>query len=395
MNNFSFSLGLALGVIATVIFFFFKNRAEKASGTRLKEELEQTFKSVAGDVLQNANRSFLDLAKTQLAQEAQTHQSQMDLAKKEVEFLVKPLAESLQIYKKEINEMESKRSKDQGSLDGAMRMILETNQKLRDETQQLVNALKRPTVRGRWGEVQLKRIVELAGLSRHCDFSEQVSVNTEDGRLRPDMVIRLPNGRDIVVDSKAVLEGYLEAESLRDDVQRKVALQKHAQALKTRITELSKKSYWDQFKNTPEFVVLFIPGEAFFSAALEEMPDLVEYGFSQKVVLATPTTLMALLRAVAFGWRQEQLAENAKKISEQASRLYQGLSSWMSHLQDVGTHVGRAAKSYNNAVGSLERTVAPPIRRLKDLGVSAKDEVKIPEVVESTIRDVQVALLED
>ena len=373
-----------------MIYLLYRGRA--AAGDKLKSEMENAFKGLAGDVLKSANTSFLELAKTQLNHESQTQKSQLELAKKEVEHLVKPLAETLMTYKKELSDAETKRSREYGSLDQAMKMILESNLQLKSETTNLVHALKRPTVRGRWGEVQLKRIVELSGLSQHCDFCEQVSVDTEDGRLRPDMIVSLPSGREIIVDAKAVLDGYLDAEAATDDRVRKIALTRHAAAVKTRITELSRKNYWDQFKAAPEFVVLFVPGEAFFSAALEESPDLVEYGFSQKVVLATPTTLMALLRAVAYGWRQEQLADNAKKISEQATKIYQGLATWTSHLSDVGQNLNRSVKSYNNAVGSLERTVMPPVRRLKELGVQSKDELSQTELIELTVRELELPL---
>jgi DNA recombination protein RmuC len=296
------------------------------------------------------------------------------------------LADSLTKYKTELTDAEASRNKEYGSLDRLLKTVLESNQQLRGETANLVNALKRPTVRGRWGEIQLKRIVELSGLSAHCDFQEQVSVDSDEGRLRPDMIIHLPNGRDIVVDSKAILAGYLEAESATDDNSRKTALGRHAASLRTRIQELSRKNYWEQFASAPEFVVLFIPGEAFFSAALEHSPDLVEAGFEQRVIIATPTTLMALLRAVAYGWRQEQLAENAKRISEQAARVYQGLAVWTDHLATLGSSLDRASKAYNSAVGSLERTVLPPARRLKDFGVSTKDEIKELNSLETALR---------
>lgn len=380
-------IGIVIGALGAALFFWWSQKKLASKAAEIKGELENTFKSLAGDVLKSANTSFLELAKTQLDQESQKQNAQLSLTRKEVELLVKPLSENLEKYKRDLSDAETARAKEYGSLDRVMKMILESNQVLRGETANLVNALKRPTVRGRWGEVQLRRIVELSGLSKHCDFFEQASTDSDEGRLRPDMIVRLPNSREIIVDSKAVLDGYLEAEASTDTAVRKTALTRHAAALKTRIIELSRKNYWDQFKSAPEFVVLFIPGEAFFSAAVEENPDLVEYAFAQKVVLATPTTLMALLKAVAYGWRQEQLAENARRISDQATKIYQGLATWTSHLGDVGTSLNRAVKSYNNSVGSLERTVLPPLRRMKELGVQSKDELKeIPEI-ESAIRD--------
>lgn len=386
------TIGIFIGIVLASSFhyllhYLLKKKQSEKSG-ELKSELENTFKSLAGDVLKSANTSFLELAKTQLEQESQKQRGQLEMAKKEVEGLVKPLAENLERYKKDLTDADAIRAKEYGSLDRVMKMILDSNQQLRGETANLVNALKRPTVRGRWGEMQLRRIVELSGLSKHCDFFEQTSTDTDDGRLRPDMIVRLPNAREIIVDAKAVLDGYLDAEASTDDVSRKTALTRHAAALKTRIIELSRKSYWDQFKASPEFVVLFVPGEAFFSAAIEENPELVEYAFSQKVVLATPTTLMALLKAVAYGWRQEQLAENARRISDQANKIYQGLATWTGHLADVGVSLNRAVKSYNNSVGSLERTVMPPLRRMKELGIQGKDEVKELPEIDTALREI-------
>ena len=348
-------------------------------------EMELALKNLATEVMSANSKSFLELARTQLHQESALQQRQ-------VETLVKPLADQVAGYKKELAELESARNKEYGGLDRLLKSVVESNQQLKSETSNLVNALKRPTVRGRWGEIQLRRVVEMAGLSKHCDFSEQVSVDSDEGRLRPDLIVNLPNGRQIVIDSKAVLNGYLEAEEATDDLTRKAALIRHASAVKTRITELSRKNYWDQFKQAPEFVVLFIPGEAFFSAALEVMPDLVETGFDQKVVLATPTTLMALLKAVAFGWRQEQLAENSRRIADQANRIYQGLAVWTQHLATLGTSLDRATKAYNSAVGSLEKSVLPPTRKMREYGVTAKDELAELPTIDTALRKPQETL---
>jgi DNA recombination protein RmuC len=369
----AFVLLAALGLL---VFF-------RLEGQKLQAQLKQA----TADAMLGASQNFLNLAETRMQNEAQKQQHQLDSTKKDVESLVKPLAQALDKYQQNLIDSEKLRAQDNGSLDRMLKMVLESSTQLKTETTNLVHALKRPTVRGRWGELQLRRVVELAGMSEHCDFTEQNTVDSEEGRLRPDMVVRMPSQRVVVVDSKATLAGYLDAEAATDETIRKGALSRHAAAVRLRIQELSRKNYWDQFENAPEFVVLFIPGEAFFSAALEEQPDLVEYGFNQKVVLATPSTLMALLKAVAYGWRQEQLSQNAKEVSELASRIYQGLSVWTSHLANVGVSIDRAAKSYNMAVGSLERTVMPPLRKLKDSGISVKAELSKVEQVENSIRE--------
>jgi DNA recombination protein RmuC len=358
------------------------------SAEEQKRQIEALVRAATGDAFQVASQNLLTMAKQELGQ-------QKELSKREVEAIIKPLSESVNAYKKELTDLEALRNKDHGDLRTLLKTVHDTNQILKTETHNLVSALKRPTVRGRWGEMQLRRIVELSGMSAHCDFTEQVSVESEEGRLRPDLIINLPNKRCIVVDSKAVLSGYLDAEEASDETVRKVALQRHALSVKTRIQELSRKNYWEQFENAPEFVVLFIPGEAFFSAALTEAPDLVELGFEQRVVLSTPSTLMALLKAVAMGWRQEQLAENSKRIAEQAGRLYQALGVWTQHLSQVGGALEKATKSYNAAVGSLERSVLPPARKLHEMGVTSKEEIPEPVQVELTIRELGVGPLKE
>lgn len=400
-NSLVFVLGInAIIFVLLVLSVIFLFKKQQTNQNTLEEQtehrFENLFKGLASDVLKQNTESLLEIAQLKLSEVAQKQKSELEIQKKEVEALVKPLAESLKEFKKEVDESEDKRHKEFGSLDRMLKVLAETQASLRVETQNLAAALKRPGVQGRWGELQLKRVVELAGMIAHCDFTEQNSVlNADEARLRPDMVIQLPNNRTIVVDAKAVLVGYLDAEAATTDESRKAALIKHALSLRTRIQELSRKNYWEQFSSTPEFVVLFIPGEAFFSAALQQEPNLVEYAFEQKVVLATPSTLMALLKAVAYGWRQEQLTENAKRISDEAAKIYQGLAVWSSHLEGIGNHLDKATKSYNSAVGSLERTVMPPLRRLKDYGVSAKTEVSELSPLETAIRPLVKGALEN
>ena len=372
--------------ILMVAFFVYLNIRERKVNTKVRAEIEDTFRGLATDLLKSQSETFTELAKGRLDRDVDQQKSHFELTKKEVEGLLGPLNTSLEEYRKQLKSLEEKRAQDVGSLDQMMKILMQGHADLKQETHNLVHALKRPTTRGRWGEVQLRRIVELSGMSRFCDFTEQVSATTDEGRLRPDMIIKLPSGREIILDSKAVLDAYLDAESAETEEKRKLALTRHALSLRTRIQELSRKAYWDQFKTSPEFVVLFIPAEAFFSAALEESPDLVEYAFTQKIVLATPTTLMALLKAVAFGWRQEQLAENARKISEQASKVFDGVNVWLAHYEDVGKNLDRALKSFNNSVGSLERSVLPPVRRMKELGVGSKAELPSLNRSETSLR---------
>ena len=268
-----------------------------------------------------------------------------------------------------------------------MRSLIDTQARLKETTGNLVQALGTPRVRGRWGEIQLKRVVELAGMLDHCDFFEQRSVTTEDGRLRPDLLIRLPGNRNIVVDAKAPLSAYLEAIEETDETLRQIKLTNHARLIRDHIAALSKKAYWEQFDPTPEFVFLFLPNETFFSAALQVDPSLIELGAEQRVILATPTTLIALLKAVAFGWRQERLAENAKQIAELGKELYKRISDMTDHLSDVGQKLHKAVESYNKAVGSLETRVMVSARRFRELHVGTEqEEIPVLSQIEATPR---------
>jgi DNA recombination protein RmuC len=349
-------------------------------------KLEATFQALSAQALSHNNESFLQLAKSALETYAAEAKGDLEQKQKAVETLVAPLRESLAKVDEHIVGMERQRATAYGGLIEQVGSLSAAQQSLQRETANLVKALRSPAVRGRWGEMQLRRVVELAGMLEQCDFYDQQSVDTEDGRVRPDLVVRLPGGKQIVVDAKAPLLAYLESVEATDDASRVAKLREHAQQIRSHMTKLSEKAYWKKLQPTPEFVFLFLPGDVFYSAALEHDPALIEDGANQRVILATPTTLIALLRAVAYGWSQERIAENAQKVSELGRELYDRVRVFAQHFDGIHEGLLSTLNSYNSAAASLESRVLVSVRRFKELGVSTTDQIEPPKQVDQAPR---------
>jgi DNA recombination protein RmuC len=357
---------------------------------RAREHLTQAFGALSAEALKSNNQAFIDLAQAALAKHQEAAKGELELRQQAIDALVKPMRESLDKFDAKVQEIEKSRVGAYAELSQQVRALAETQTQLRGETSNLVKALRQPQVRGRWGEMQLRRVVEMAGMLAYCDFVEQESVDTDDGRLRPDLVVKLPGGKNIVVDAKAPLSAYFDAIEAPDDDTRRARLADHLRQLRDHVRALGRKSYWEQFQPTPEFVVMFVPGEAFYHAALEQDPSLIEFSVDQGVTLAAPTTLITLLKAVAYGWRQEALADNARKVSELGAELYSRLATMGEHFGALGRNLERAMRSYNDAVGSLESRVLVTARRFRDLKAVGGDlELEPPAPVEVLPRELR------
>lgn len=355
-----------------------------------QQALENSFKSLSADALKSNNQSFLDLAKTALNEFQQGARNDLDKRQLAIDALVGPVKASLDKVDEKIGALEKSREQAYGEIRQQFSQMAEVQTQLRDETSNLVKALRQPHVRGRWGEIQLRRVVEMAGMMMHCDFVEQQSADGDDGKLRPDLIVKLPGGRQIVVDSKAPITAYMEAHEATTDEMRKLKILLHAQLMRRHLEALAKKSYWEQFQPTPEVVVMFIPGEAFYSAALEADPDLLDSGFGQNVIIASPASLMALLKAASYGWRQEAIADNAREISQLGQELHGRLSVMADHLTRLGRSLGAATDSYNSAIASFETRVLVSARKFKELGATSQEaEIIELRAVEGGVRRLQ------
>jgi DNA recombination protein RmuC len=359
---------------------------ERGAAQAREQELQQSFAALSAQALRENSTAFLQLAQESLRQFQMQGKHDLEQKEKAVENLVQPIREALEKAETQIRRIEQERQQAHGSLTKHLETLAQTQQLLHGETRNLVQALRRPEVRGQWGELTLKRLVELSGMVAHCDFYEQLDLSTDEGRRRPDMIVRLPDGREIIVDVKTPLDAYLNAIEAPDDESRRRHLEHHARKVRERVKELAGKAYWSQFPRAPDFVLLFIPGDQFLAAALDIDHALLEDALRQRVILTTPTSFIALLRAVAYGWRQEQLAENAERIREVGEELYRRLAVFAEHLGKLGKGLDGAVDCYNKAVGSFETKVLPGARRFTELGVNPPKTLEEPVRIEVGIR---------
>ncbi len=348
-----------------------------------EKKLSDAFKALSSDALKSNNQSFIELAKTKLEQFQESAKGDLEQRQKAIDQMVKPIRESIDKVDVKIQNLEKVREGAYAGLTEKINNLLTSEDKLQKETANLVSALRKPSVRGSWGEIQLRQAVEFAGMVEHCDFLEQESVTDGDGRFqRPDMIIKLPNGRNIVVDAKTPMEAYLQSLESKSEDDRLKNLKSHARQLRDKVKDLSMKKYWEQFTPTPEFVILFLPNEALFSAALEQDGGLINYGAENRVIIATPTTLIALLLAVAYGWQQDTVAEHARQISDLGRDLYERMGVLADHFSALGKNLDRTVDAYNKAVRSTESRLLVSARKFKELGSGSEREIELLETID-------------
>jgi DNA recombination protein RmuC len=353
---------------------------------RNEEQLRASFDQIAGETLRSNSEMFLTLARESLAREHVTADATLKERETAIAQLVEPIRQALEKSEQQVQQLERERRESFITLKAHIETLGSGQAQLARETRNLVTALRRPEVRGRWGEITLKRVVELAGLVEHCDFTEQLQIEGDERTLRPDLVVHMPDARDLVVDAKTPLDAYLEAVEAQDDDMRRASLVRHARQVEARIRELASKSYWEQFENSPDFAVLFLPGDQFLSAALAEKPELIDMALKQSIIVATPSTLMALLKVIAYGWRQASVAQNAAVIRELGEELHRRLNTFTQHVAKVGKSLTAAVDAYNAAVGSLDRNVLPQARRFPELGVTGDAPLPAMEAIERVAR---------
>lgn len=356
----------------------------------MKKEMTDTFNALSAAALKSSSEDFLRLASESLGKVVSDTKGKLGEHQAAMDGMIKPLSETLKRYEQQIRVMEENRHKAYGSLEEQLRTLALTHENLQRETSNLVSALRKPQVRGRWGEMQLRRVAELSGMSMHCDFTEQRSVDTDKGRIRPDMIVHLPMGREIVVDSKVSLEAYLDAADAQTEEEKKTKMEKHAQQVRAHMNKLASKDYWSQFVQSPEFVVLFIPGEAFLSPAVEIDGSLIEDGIEKRIIIATPTTFIALLRAIAYGWRQEQMTKNAQQIGMLGKELYERMSTMAKYFGELGSAIEKSITSYNKIIGSMESRVLPSIRKFRELGVTGAEEIPVLQQIDQKPRNLNL-----
>ena len=363
--------------------------SERSAALEVSERrLRESFESLAAQALKNNSEMFLAVARETLGREQALAQGGLKARETAIAQLLEPLRAALEKTEQQVQALERERREAYSALRTQIESLASGHSQLQRETRNLVTALRRPEVRGRWGELTLRRLVELAGLSEHCDFTEQAHLAGTDGALRPDLVVHMPEARDLVIDVKTPLDAYLEALEAPSEEARQSALRRHAQQLEARIRELAAKAYWAQFEHSPQFVVLFLPGDQFLAAALAERPELIEGALAQNIIIATPSTLMALLKTVAYGWRQSALADNAALVRALGQELYRRLGSFTGHLQRLGQRLEGSVDAYNAAVGSLERQVLPQARRFSELGVPTEGPLEELAPIEQPVRSV-------